>query len=168
MPRRSATNAAVCCGANRRRGAGNAACGCVRAVEKNASLLALRGVDQRGRAEQHRVAVLLDHAGGQASDDGGGGLDAVGHAFKAQAMLAWRQQDAARFGDQGEAAKIVEIKPTLIAIGIAIDGDRYVDRRACEHVLRLGHERCTRAGEAGNDEPTEAGGPHELRLSRRC
>ena len=87
---------------------------------------------------------------------------AIGHALEPQAMLARRNDDAARLRDQREAVEVVEIEAARPAIRVAIDRDREVCRRARRHVLRESGGHRDEGGQGGAEEAKQVYGTHQL------
>ena len=90
----------------------------------NGNAIAERAVDQRRRAQQFGVAVLLDRPARQAADDGGDRDHPFGDAFEADRRFAGRKGDLPRFADHRETLRPVAVhRPPLAAVGIAVEGD---------------------------------------------
>ena len=139
-------------------GLGEATGGGVGSIERDLAPIAFGGGDESGGAKQERVLVFFDDARGKAGDDDRGGVDAIGNAFEAQLLVAGLKRDAAGFRDEGEAAEIAKLDAAFIALGIAVDGDRQVERGAGGGDLRM-HRRRLR-DQAGEEQPAEARRTH--------
>ena len=83
------------------------------------------GIDQTGGRQQTRVAILLDHAIGQAGNDRAFRIHALRHALEADLGLALRHVDRAGFGDQRVTAWIAAVDRLPAGpVRRAIDGNR--------------------------------------------